>query len=57
MDRYLFGASHEIVLGKFRKIERSENKEVSTELIQTAAAVIYTGVPPSSDGVLVNNFY
>ena len=31
----------------------SENKEVSTELTQTAAATIYISVTPSCDGVLV----
>ena len=33
--------------------ESSENKEVSTELTQTAAATIYISVTPSCDGVLV----
>ena len=33
--------------------ESSENKEVSTELTQTAAVTIYNNVTPSCDGVLV----
>ena len=33
--------------------ESSENKELSTELTQTAAATIYISVTPSCDGVLI----